>query len=134
MKLKKITIIFGIIFFLILGLLTYFSNTIDHMLLPQVKVSQIIFGDLQGFTSNDNVFLIPKSAVIQTGDTGTIFVADGYGEFETTTVSEYGVTIQGSNEFYFQVENNEISSSMQAIYSTSKEIKAGDRVFIVEEG
>ncbi|MGN0488330.1 MAG: hypothetical protein ACI4HO_03585 [Ruminococcus sp.] len=134
MKLKKFTITFGIIFLAILGLLTYFSGTIDHMLLPQVKVCNIIFGDLQGYTNNDDVFLIAKSALVDEGNTGSIYVADGYGEFETTTVTEYMVEIMDSNEFYYQVKSKEISSSMLTVYNTSKEFQNRDRVFIVEEG
>lgn len=132
MKLKKFTVTFGIIFLIVLGLLTYFSETIDHMLLPQVKTCEIIFGDLEGNTNNDNVFLIAKSAVIDNGGAASVFVADGYGEFETTTVTEYDVNILDSDEFYYQVENAQISSSMLAVYNTSKDIKSGDRVFITE--
>lgn len=40
-KLKKYSIRFGVAFFIVLAFLTYFSSTIDNMLLPQVKVTQI---------------------------------------------------------------------------------------------
>ena len=40
-KLKKYALRFGIAFLIALALLTYFSTTIDNILLPQVKVTEV---------------------------------------------------------------------------------------------
>lgn len=73
-KLKKYSIRFGITFLIVIAFLTYFSGTIDNMLLPQVKVSEVAYGTINGEQSQDDRYLIPISAVIAMGDTGSVFV------------------------------------------------------------
>lgn len=63
-KLKKYSIRFGITFLIVIAFLTYFSGTIDNMLLPQVKVSDVAYGTINGEQSRDDRYLIPLSAVI----------------------------------------------------------------------
>ena len=131
-KLKKYSIRFGVAFFIVLAFLTYFSSTIDNMLLPQVKVSDVAYGTINGEQSRDDRYLIPLSAVIAMGDTGSVFVTKT-DENNKTTVSEATVNIKNSDDLYYEVTSDEMYGGMKVVYSTSKSISNGDRVYIVEE-
>lgn len=131
-KLKRYSIRFGVAFLIILALLTYFSSTINNMLLPQVKVTQIAYGTISGEQSGDDRYLIPLSAVIAMGDTGSVFVIYT-DENKKTTVSEVTVNIENSDNLYYEVVSDDMYNGMEVIYSTSKSISNGDRVYILEE-
>ena len=136
-KLKKYSIRFGIIrfgitFLIVIAFLTYFSGTMDNMLLPQVKVSDVAYGTINGEQSRDDRYLIPLSAVIAMGDTGSVFVTKT-DENNKTTVSEATVNIKNSDDLYYEVTSDEMYGGMKVVYSTSKSISNGDRVYIVEE-
>ena len=122
-KLKKYSIRFGVAFFIVLAFLTYFSSTIDNMLLPQVKVTQISYGTIDGNQSSDDRYLIPISAVIATRTD----------ENNKTTVSEATVNIENSDDLYYEVTSDDIYGGIEVVYSTSKSISNGDRVHIAEE-
>ena len=66
------------------------------------------------------------------GNTGTVFVAKT-DENNKTTVSEVTVDIKNSDDLYYEVTSDEMYSGMKVVYSTSKSISNGDRVYIVEE-
>ena len=131
-KLKKYSIRFGVAFFIVLAFLTYFSSTIDNMLLPQVTVTQISYGTIDGNQSSDDRYLIPISAVIAMGDTGSVFVTRT-DENNKTTVSEATVNIENSDDLYYEVTSDDIYGGIEVVYSTSKSISNGDRVHIAEE-
>ncbi len=131
-KLKKYSIRFGITFLIVIAFLTYFSSTIDNMLLPQVKVTQISYGTIDGNQSSDDRYLIPISAVIAMGDTGSVFVTRT-DENNKTTVSEATVNIENSDDLYYEVTSDDIYGGIEVVYSTSKSISNGDRVHIAEE-
>ena len=131
-KLKKYSIRFGVAFFIVLAFLTYFSSTIDNMLLPQVKVTQISYGTIDGNQSSDDRYLIPISAVIAMGDTGSVFVTRT-DENNKTTVSEATVNIENSDDLYYEVTSDDIYGGIEVVYSTSKSISNGDRVHIAED-
>lgn len=131
-KLKKYSIRFGVAFFIVLAFLTYFSSTIDNMLLPQVKVTQISYGTIDGNQSSDDRYLIPISAVIAMGDTGSVFVTRT-DENNKTTVSEATINIENSDDLYYEVTSDDIYGGIEVVYSTSKSISNGDRVHIAEE-
>lgn len=131
-KLKKYSIRFGIAFFVVLAFLTYFSSTIDNMLLPQVKVTQISYGTIDSEQSNNDRYLVPISAVNATGNTGTVFVTRT-DDNNKTTVNEVVVNIQDSDELYYEVTSDDIYGGTEVVYSTSKSISNGDRVYIEEE-
>lgn len=131
-KLKKYSIRFGITFLIVIAFLTYFSSTIDNMLLPQVKVSDVAYGTINGEQSQDDRYLIPISAVIAMGDTGSVFVTRT-DENNKTTVNEATVNLKNSDDLYYEVTSDEMYSGMKVVYSTSKSISNGDRVYIVEE-
>lgn len=131
-KLKKYSIRFGVAFLIVIAFLTYFSTTIDNMLLPQVKVSNVTYGTINGEQSRDDRYLIPLSAVIAMGDTGSVFVTKT-DENNKTTVSEIIVNIKNSDDLYYEVTSADIYGGMEVVYSTSKSISNGDRVHIVEE-
>ena len=131
-KLKKYSIRFGVAFFIVLAFLTYFSSTIDNMLLPQVKVTQISYGTIDGNQSSDDRYLIPISAVIAMGDTGSVFVTRT-DENNKTTVSEATVNIENSDDLYYEVTSDDIYGGIEVVYSTSKSISNGDSVHIAEE-
>ncbi len=131
-KLKKYSIRFGIAFLIVIAFLTYFSSTIDNMLLPQVKVTQISYGTVDGEQSRDDRYLIPISAVTVMGDTGSVFVTRT-DENNKTTVSEATVNIENSDDLYYEVTSDDIYGGIEVVYSTSKSISNGDRVHIAEE-
>lgn len=130
-KLKKYALRFGIAFLIALALLTYFSTTIDNILLPQVKVTEVTYGTIDGEQSRDDRYLLPLSAVDAMGNTGTVFVAKTDGN-NKTTVSEVTVDIKNCDDLYYEVTSDSISG-MEVVYSTSKSIANGDRVHIAEE-
>lgn len=131
-KLKKYALRFGIAFLIALALLTCFSTTIDNILLPQVKVTEVTYGTIDGEQSRDDRYLLPLSAVDAMGNTGTVFVAKT-DENNKTTVSEVTVDIKNSDDLYYEVTSDNIYSGMEVVYSTSKSIANGDRVHIAEE-
>ena len=131
-KLKKYALRFGIAFLIALARLTYFSTTIDNILLPQVKVTEVTYGTIDGEQSRDDRYLLPLSAVDAMGNTGTVFVAKT-DENNKTTVSEVTVDIKNSDDLYYEVTSDNIYSGMEVVYSTSKSIANGDRVHIAEE-
>ena len=131
-KLKKYSIRFVIAFLIVIAFLTYFSSTIDNMLLPQVKVTQISYGTIDGNQSSDDRYLIPISAVTVMGDSGTVFVTKT-DENNKTTVSEAPVNIENSDDLYYEVTSDDIYGGIEVVYSTSKSISNGDRVHIAEE-
>lgn len=131
-KLKKYSIRFGVAFLIVLALLTYFSSTIYNVLLPQVKVAEVTYGTIDGEQSNDDRYLIPLSAVTDMGDTGSVFVANT-DEDNKTTVIEFTVNIEKSDDRYYEVTSDDMYGGMEVVYSTSKSISDGDRVHIVEE-
>ena len=96
-KLKKYSIRFGITFLIVIAFLTYFSGTIDNMLLPQVKVSDVAYGTINGEQSQDDRYLIPISAVIAMGDTGSVFVTRT-DENNKTTLNEATVNLKNSDD------------------------------------
>lgn len=131
-KLKKYSIRFGTAFLIVLAVLTYFSSTIDNMLLPQVKVTQTSYGTIDGVQSSDDRYLIPISAVTDMGGTGSVFYIRT-DENNKTTVSEATVNIENSDDLYYEVTSDDMYGGMEIVYSTSKSISNGDRVYIVEE-
>ncbi len=131
-KLKKYSIRFGVAFFIVLAFLTYFSSTIDNILLPQVKVTQISYGTIDGNQNSDDRYLIPISAVTSMGDTGSVFVTRT-DENNKTTVSEASVNIENSDDLYYEVTSNDLYGGTEVVYSASKSISDGDRVYIAEE-
>lgn len=132
-KLKKYCVRFGIIFLLAIAFLTYFSDTIDYMLLPKVKVATVEMGAIEGATTvgMKQKYLLPLSSVIPMGEDGSVFVVqeDGNGEF---FVEEMDVKITNSNELYYEVIGTTLYSGMDVVYSTSKPISYGDRVYVEE--
>lgn len=132
-KLKKYSIRFGIAFFIILAVLTYFSSTIDNMLLPKVKVIDVKVGTLKEDDGGlETKYLLPISSVVSSGDSGTVFVIKNNDD-KKTTVEEITVSIKDSDDLYYEVTSENLFSKMQVVYSTSKSISNGDRVYVEEE-
>lgn len=132
-KLKKFCIRFGIIFFVLLAVLTYFSSSIDHMLLPQVKVTEVYEGYLNGEEKgNKSRYLIPLSAVVDYGDSYAVFVVKT-DEDNSSLVEEIQINVTNRDRLYYEVESEEVYSGMIVVYATSKDIANGDRVYIEEE-
>lgn len=131
-KLKKYSICFGVAFLIVIAFLTYFSTTIDNMLLPQVKVTQVSYGTINGEQSMEDRYLVPISAVIVMGDTGSVFTART-DESNKTTVREVIVNIKNSDDLYYEVTGDGMYGGIDVVYSTSKSISSGDRVYILEE-
>ncbi len=130
---KKHIAKFAIIFFIVIALLTYFSKTIDSFLLPQVKVTSLETGTLNEQSASNDMkthYLIPLSSVNSFGSDGTVFVLQTE---ESDTVTEVSVTIHDSDDFYYEVTSDDLYSEMRVVYSVSKPIANGDRVYVEEE-
>ena len=129
---KKYIIRFGIIFFIVLALLTYFSRTIDNVLLPQVKITEVVYGTIDGDVFPEDRFLVPISSVTSFGEEGTVFTADTLSD-GNTYVTEMQVNICRSDDFYYEVTSKELHSTMHVVWSVSKPIESGDRVYVGEQ-
>ena len=133
-RLKKFSIRAAVAFFIILAVLTYLSGTIDNMLLPKVKTSDVIVGTLSG-EANGNMqtkYLLPLSSVNSFGESGSVFVINT-DESEKTRVNEVSVTITGEDDLYYEVTSTDMFSDMKVVYKASKSISDGDRVYIEED-
>lgn len=129
-KLKRTVINFGIVFFIVMLFLTYFSKTIDNLLLPKVKISDVITGSLSEYPDTMHThYLLPLSSVVSE-EVVYIINTDENGD---VTVSSVSVAVCDSDDLYYEVTSDSLFSDMQVVYMTSKEISDGDRVYI-EEG
>lgn len=133
-KLKKYSVRFAIAFFMVIALLTYFSDTIDTMLLPKVKTTEVISGVLDDSNnSNESKYLIPLSAVSGFGDNACIYYLEKYNDNGDYKVYSENIEITNQDEMYYEVTANNLYGGMQIVYSTSKSISSGDRVYVEEE-
>lgn len=129
-KLKRIVVKFGIVFLIVMLFLTYFSKTIDNLLLPKVKISDVMTGSLSEYPDTMHThYLLPLSSVISAEEVYVINTIEN-GDI---TVSCVSVNICDSNDLYYEVTSDSLFSDMQVVYKVSKEISDGDRVY-VEEG
>lgn len=128
-KLKKIVIYVSVMFLSLVLLLIYFSGTIDTMLLPKVKTTEVIRGALDGELENPNEdrFLVPLSAVNGFGDSGYVLIMSKYPEGYFVEAAE--VTILSQDDMYCEVSSGSIFGGNRVVYSTSKPINGGDRVY-----
>ncbi len=135
-KLKTWSVRAGVLFLIIVALLTYFSDTIDTMLLPKVKVTEVIADTLTGERDenpNNNHYIVPHSAISVIGNSGILYAVKQDTESKGYVYCVY-VTIEAQDELYCQVTSGDtIFNGQYVIYSTSKEISHGSRVYI-EEG
>lgn len=135
-KTKKWAVRAGIIFLVIVALLTYFSDSIDTMLLPKVKVTEVIADTLTGEKDpnpNNSHYIVPMSAISELGNTGILYAVKKETDSKGYVYCVY-VTIEARDELYCQVTSGDtIFNGQQIIYSTSKEVAHGSRVYI-EEG
>lgn len=133
-KLKKHSIHFAVIFFLVIALLTYLSDTIDTMLLPKVKTTEIISGALVETTNpNEDKYLVPLSAISGFGEDACVFVVQQYNEKGDNKVRSESVYITNQDEMYCEVTADNLYAGMKIVYNTSKSINNGDRVYVEEE-
>lgn len=129
-KFKRLVIKFGIVFFIVMLFLTYFSKTIDNLLLPKVKISDVMTGSLSEYPDTMHThYLLPLSSVVSAEEVYVINTLEN-GDI---TVSSVSVNICGSDDLYYEVTSDSLFSDMQVVYKTSKDISDGDRVYI-EEG
>lgn len=132
-RLKKYSLRFGIVFFIVLLFLTYFSATIENMLLPQVKTTDVMPGRIGEDDGNMTTkYLLPISSVIPNGENGTAFVVQ-IDENGKTVAKEVLVDIKNSDDFYYEVTSKDLFSDMEVIYETTKDLINGGRVNIEEE-
>ena len=118
-KLKSVVLKFSIVFFIVIALLTYFSKTINNMLLPKVKVVSVqtgVIDDTAGSNDMKTHYLLPVSSV------------DG-----DATVEEVSVDICNSDELYCEVTSDSLFGDSQVVYKTTKSIENGSSVYIEEE-
>lgn len=132
-RLKKYSLRFGIVFFIVLLFLTYFSATIENMLLPQVKTTDVMPGRIgEDDGSMTTKYLLPVSSVISNGENGTVFVVQR-DEKGKTVAKEVLVDIKNSDDFYYEVTSKDLFSDMEVIYKTTKDLINGGRINIEEE-
>ncbi len=135
-KIKKISLILGVVFFLVLLFLTYFSSTIDAMLIPNVKVTEVIRIDPEsehGIYHHEDRFLVPIKAVSGFGDYGTVFVVNSNLGDDKCYVKEVGIQIISDDGMYYEVTSSSLSGGSRVVYNTSKDLQSGDRVYVLEE-
>lgn len=135
-KIKKISLILGVVFFLVLLFLTYFSSTIDAMLVPNVKVTEVIRIDPEsehGIYHHEDRFLVPIKAVSGFGDYGTVFVINSNLGDDKCYVNEVGIQILSDDGMYYEVTSSSLSGGSRVVYNTSKDLQSGDRVYVLEE-
>lgn len=133
-KIKRASLIAGVLFLLVMLFLTYFSSTIDAMLVPNVKVTEVmrVESDSEhGMHGYSDRFLVPVKAVSGFGDFGTVYVINWIGD--AYYASAVNVQILSSDGMYYEVEASGLNGGNRVIYSTSKNLESGDRVFVVEE-
>ena len=121
-KLKSVVLKFSIVFFIVIALLTYFSKTINNMLLPKVKVVSVqtgVIDDTAGSNDMKTHYLLPVSSVDGAGNTGI--------------VEEVSVDICNSDELYCEVTSDSLFGDSQVVYKTTKSIENGSSVYIEEE-
>lgn len=133
-KLKKFAVSLGIAFLIVIAVLTYFSDTIDNMLLPKVRVITIESGTIDGENSDstEQTYLLPISTVVATGEDGLVYFVST-DENDETRVLEYTVKITDSDDLYYEVTGDGLYAGLKAVYSTSKNISHWDRVYVEEE-
>lgn len=134
-KLKSVVLKFSIVFFIVIALLTYFSKTINNMLLPKVKVVSVqtgVIDDTAGSNDMKTHYLLPVSSVDGAGNTGIVFVINK-AENGDATVEEVSVDICNSDELYCEVTSESLFGDSQVVYKTTKSIENGSSVYIEEE-
>lgn len=134
-KLKTFSIGAGIAFFLIIALLTYFSDTIDYMLLPKVKTAQVISGTLSGEKEeNPNIrrYVVPVASVSGVGNSGEVYSVR-HTEKGRAYVEAVPVEIATMDEVSCEVISGGLYNGMHIVFSTSKPIFHGDRVYVEGE-
>ncbi len=134
-KLKSVVLKFSIVFFIVIALLTYFSKTINNMLLPKVKVVSVqtgVIDDTAGSNDMKTHYLLPVSSVDGAGNTGIVFVINKT-ENGDATVEEVSVDISNSDELYCEVTSDSLFGDSQVVYKTTKSIENGSSVYIEEE-
>jgi len=134
-KLKSVVLKFSIVFFIVIALLTYFSKTINNMLLPKVKVVSVqtgVIDDTAGSNDMKTHYLLPVSSVDGAGNTGIVFVINKT-ENGDATVEEVSVDICHSDELYCEVTSDSLFGDSQVVYKTTKSIENGSSVYIEEE-
>ena len=140
-KLKSVVLKFSIVFFIVIALLTYFSKTINNMLLPKVKVVSVQTGviddtagsnDMRRISGLQRQSLKAVSSVDGAGNTGIVFVINKT-ENGDATVEEVSVDICNSDELYCEVTSDSLFGDSQVVYKTTKSIENGSSVYIEEE-
>ncbi|MBQ8001040.1 MAG: hypothetical protein IJ298_07580 [Ruminococcus sp.] len=135
-KIKKWSVRAGIIFLAVVALLTYFSDSIDTMLLPKVKVTQVIADTLTGEKDpnpNATHYIVPLSAITIVGNSGILYAVKQESDCKGYVYC-VNAAIEAQDELYCQITSSDtIFNGQYIIYSTSKEIAQGSRVYI-EEG
>ncbi len=126
-KLKKFAVISGIVLICSVLLLIFLSDTIDNMLLPHVKVTEVV--SIPSDNPNENLYLVPISAM--SGFGGGLYKVNRRGG-EKTTVEYVGADIVSSDELYYTVTSKNMYGGMDIVYFTSKDIANGDRVYVIQ--
>lgn len=132
-KIKKFSLIFGVVFFLLLLFLTYFSSTIDKMLIPNVKTTEVVRASLseEGMMySQEDRFLVPVKAVSDFGDNSTVYTVNWVDGDYYVGVAD--IQIIDTDGMYYEVTSSGLYGGNRIIYSTSKSLQSGDRVYVVE--
>ena len=91
-KLKSVVLKFSIVFFIVIALLTYFSKTINNMLLPKVKVVSVqtgVIDDTAGSNDMKTHYLLPVSCEV----TSDSLFGDSQVVYKTTKSIENGSSV-----------------------------------------
>ncbi len=117
-------VVFGVLFFMVLGGLTYISGHIDSMLYTTVTASLTSSGDLD---VPDDVFpaytLVPASAL--KGNTLYYVKRNSQGDYEVASMEVQIVKSDG-----VQTEIEKLEMNVLAICDSNKDFKLGETVLV----
>ena len=123
-KFIKGVIAFAVVFFILLGCLTYFSTKIDSLLYPTVTASYSTTGTLEKLVAYEGYnTLVPSSSIH--GDEVYYLVKNSQGNY---IVASQPVTIISTNGV--QTEISRLDIGLLTICHSNKDIKVGDQVLV----
>lgn len=121
-------ITFAVIFFMVMGCLTYFSTRIDSLLYPSVTAANSSSGVLNPGPDYDPYFgnntLIPSSSV-HNGEV-LCLKKDSSGKYYEV----YSMTVDIIDQNALQTEIPKIDGSILVVCDSNKDIKIGDKVLV----
>lgn len=119
----------AVIFFAVLGVLTYFSKTIENTLLPQVRTDMISTVTDENDPSKSYI-LVPKSAVSRMGDEALFYMLPNGSDRVYEVFSEI---VDEDDLYYIIADDYSVLPGSKAVWYTNKELHNNDKVYVLED-